>query len=157
MESQAKALIIARQIRVIGLQHEKDRTSLKDSELEFLKSQDVARLATADRQGAPQVTPVVFAMDGNNFVIATDYKTKKLKNLRQNPKASLVVDTYNPNRGVVVEGECEISERGEEYRRLLQVLFNRFDFYRNNPWGEGESPILKIVPNKVASWGLKQP
>jgi nitroimidazol reductase NimA-like FMN-containing flavoprotein (pyridoxamine 5'-phosphate oxidase superfamily) len=131
------------------------RKTFKNSELKFLKSQDVARLATATKQGVPQVTPVVYAMDGGNFIIATDYKTQKLKNLTQNPKASLVVDVYNPNKGIFVLGDCEILERGPEYLRLLKVLFKRFDFYRKNPWGEGESPILKVVPSKVASWGFK--
>jgi len=26
--------------------------------------------------------------------------------------------------------------------RLLQILFDRFVFYRRNPWGESGSPIL---------------
>jgi uncharacterized protein len=114
----------------------------------------VARLATVSKQGVPQVTPVVYALDGENILIATDYGTKKLQNLRHNPKTSLVVDTYRPNRGVVIFGDCEIVERGSDYLKLLRVLFKRFAFYRNNPWGEGESPILKIVPNKRVAWGV---
>jgi nitroimidazol reductase NimA-like FMN-containing flavoprotein (pyridoxamine 5'-phosphate oxidase superfamily) len=126
----------------------------KDSELSFLKSHEVARLATATKDAVPQVTPIVYAMDGENMIIATDYGTRKLKNLKENPKASAVIDTYDPNKGIVIQGECEIFERGEEYLRLLKVLFDRFDFYRNHPWGEGESPILKIVPSKSSSWGV---
>ncbi len=45
-------------------------------------------------------------------------------------------------------------ERGVEYVRLLKILFDRFEFYRKNPWGEGESPILKVIPSKIANWGL---
>jgi uncharacterized protein len=123
-------------------------------ELRFLKSQGYARLATASGKGVPQVTPVVYAMDKENFVIATDYGTKKLKNLKENPYASLVVDLIDPNRGVMVVGRVEIYERGKEYLRLLSILFKRFDFYRNNPWGEGESPIITIKANKVVSWGV---
>jgi hypothetical protein len=30
----------------------------------------------------------------------------------------------------------------------------RFEFYRKNPWGEGESPIFRVIPEKAVSWGL---
>jgi nitroimidazol reductase NimA-like FMN-containing flavoprotein (pyridoxamine 5'-phosphate oxidase superfamily) len=101
----------------------------------------------------PHVTPVIYAMDGEDMIIAVDYGTKKLANIRENPRAAMSVDSYRPVRGVMVQGRCLILERGPEYLRLLKMLFDRFDFYRKNPWGEGESPILKITPSKVASWG----
>ncbi len=103
----------------------------------------------------PHVTPVVYAMDGGNVIVAIDYKTKKLGNLRVNPQAAIVIDSYRPNGGVMIQGKCLILERGPEYLRLLKILFDRFEFYRKNPWGEGESPILKLVPKRVVTWGLK--
>jgi PPOX class probable F420-dependent enzyme len=126
--------------------------ALKTREVKFLQSHELCRLATASKGGRPHVVPVIYALDGENIIIAVDYKTKKLKNLRENPKVALVVDEYHPNRGLMVEGDCEILERGKEYLRLLQILFNRFVFYRRNPWGEGESPILRIRPTKVVMW-----
>jgi nitroimidazol reductase NimA-like FMN-containing flavoprotein (pyridoxamine 5'-phosphate oxidase superfamily) len=78
------------------------------------------------------VVPVICALDEEDIIIAVDYKTKKLKNLRENPKVALVVDEYRPNRGLVVEGDCEIFKCGKEYMRLLQILFDRFVFYRRN-------------------------
>ena len=126
--------------------------TLKPRELSFLRAHELCRLATASLDARPHVVPVVYALDGEDIVVAVDYGTKKLKNLRENPKVALVVDEYRPNRGLMVEGECEIFERGMEYLRLLQMLFDRFVFYRRDPWGEGESPILKIRPTKVVMW-----
>lgn len=128
---------------------------LSKKEVRFLGSHELCRFATVSKDGMPQVTPVIYALDGENIVIATDYGTKKLANLRENPNVSLVVDEFRPNKAVMIQGKCEILERGPEYLRLLKILFNKFAFYRNNPWGEGESPILKIVPQKSFSWGLK--
>ena len=91
-------------------------------------------------------------MDVESIIIAVDYGTRKLKNLRENPRVAMVVDEYKPNRGLMIEGDCEILERGKEYLRLLQILFGKFTFYRNHPWGEGESPILKIRPTKAVLW-----
>ena len=125
---------------------------LTAKQLEFLKAHEVCRLATASNDAKPHVVPVIYALDGENVVVAIDYQTKKLKNLRVNKMVALVVDDYRPNHAVKVEGECEILERGKEYHRLLQVLLDRFETYRKNPWKEGESPILKIKPAKAVSW-----
>jgi uncharacterized protein len=126
--------------------------TLSDKELKFLKSHELCRLATASKDAKPHVVPVIYALDGENVVVAVDYGTKKLSNLRENNKVALVVDDYRPNRAIMVEGESEILERGKEYLRLLQILFDKFEFYRKHPWGEGESPILKIKPTKAVMW-----
>ena len=125
---------------------------LTSKELDFLKRHEVCRLATASKDARPHVVPVIYALDGENVVIAIDYGTKKLGNLKQNNRVALVVDDYHPNHAVMVEGECEILERGKEYLRMLQILFDRFETYRKHPWGEGESPILKVRPTKAVMW-----
>lgn len=126
--------------------------ALTPQQLSFLKSHDLCRLASASKDARPHVVPVIYAMDGDDVIVAVDYGTKKLANLRENPRVALVVDEFRPNRGLLLEGDCEIIERGKEYLRLLQVLFDRFESYRKNPWGEGESPILRITAAKVVSW-----
>lgn len=102
----------------------------------FLKSNELCRLATASKEGRPQVTPVMYALDGVGFVIAVDYGTKKLKNVKENPSVALVVDRVRPTRAVTVEGTCKVHERGAEYLRLLELLMAKFEFYRKNPWGK---------------------
>jgi PPOX class probable F420-dependent enzyme len=127
-----------------------------DVQTDFLKSHDVCRLATVSSEGMPQVTPVIYALDGENFIVAVDYGTKKLANLRENPKTSLVVDEYGKkNRAVMIQGNCTIFEKGQEYLRLLKILFKRYEVYRLNPWNEGESPILSITPENIVAWGVE--
>jgi nitroimidazol reductase NimA-like FMN-containing flavoprotein (pyridoxamine 5'-phosphate oxidase superfamily) len=124
------------------------------NQLKFLNARELGRLAVADKDGMPHVTPIIYAMDGVCPVIATDYGTKKLKILLQNNKAGLVVDDVNPNKGVMIQGTVEIFERGKEYLKLLKVLFDRLEYYRENPWKEGESPLLRITPEHITSWGV---
>lgn len=54
-------------------------------------------MTTASKDAQPHVVPIIYAMDGQDIIIAVDYGTKKLKNLRENPEAALVVDEYGPN------------------------------------------------------------
>jgi PPOX class probable F420-dependent enzyme len=126
--------------------------TLKKGELKFLASHELCRLATSSKDGRPHVVPVIYAMDGEDIIVAIDYGTRKLRNLRENARVALVVDDYPPNRGLMVEGSCEVLERGKEYLRLLDTLYRRFEYYRKNPWKEGESPILKIHPQKATQW-----
>ena len=127
---------------------------LKKAEVEFARAHEVCRLATASRKGWPQVTPVIYAVDGENFAVAVDYGERKLKNLRENDRVSLVIDEYHPNKALMIQGRCEIFERGPEYLRLQKLLYEKFETYRRHPWKEGESPILSIAPVRSASWGL---
>lgn len=127
-------------------------TIFKKRELDFLASHELARLATASKTGFPHVVPVIYAMDGQDIIIAIDYGTKKLKNLRENKHVALVVDESDSHRGLMVEADSEILERGKEYLRLLDILYDTFEYYRNNPWNEGESPILKLHPTRAVYW-----
>lgn len=125
---------------------------LSPRQLSFLKAHELCRFATASKDGQPHVVPVIYAVDGENVVVATDYGTKKLKNLGENGKAALIVDEYHPNRGLMIEGTCDVFERGKEYLRLLRILFDRFESYRRNPWKEGECPIVSVRPTKAVLW-----
>jgi len=129
---------------------------LSDREARYLKSNTLCRLATASRDGVPHVTPVLYVFDGSHFYIALDYGEKKLKNLKENGRVAFVVDDFykRRSRGIMIQGEAEVLERGELYRYALKLLFERFEIYRRNPWGEGESPIIKIKPTSKASWGV---
>jgi len=127
---------------------------MKKAQLGFLKAHELCRLATASKAAIPQVTPVIYAVDDEDVIIAVDYGEKKLQNLRENQNVALVVDEFHPNKAVAIQGKCEILESGEEYLRLQKLLYQKFELYRRNPWKEGESPILKIRAKKCASWGI---
>jgi len=127
---------------------------MNDAQLRFLKKHELCRLATASKGAVPQVTPVIYAVDGEDVIVAVDYGEKKLENLRENPRVALVVDEFHPNRAVAIQGSCEILERGQEYLRLQRLLYEKFETYRRNPWKEGESPILRIRAKRSSSWGI---
>ncbi len=123
-------------------------------ETAFLKRNEVCRLATVSHDTSPHVTPVCYLFHKGHFYITTDYETKKYKNVLENPKVALVVDVYKPHKAVAVEGEAEVLERGEEFRRVSGLFYKKFEWARKDPWEEGESPILKVKPVKKSTWGL---
>ena len=51
-------------------------------------------LTTSSKKGTPQSSLVVYASDGNQIIILTGKKTKKVKNLVRNPVASITIPFY---------------------------------------------------------------
>jgi pyridoxamine 5'-phosphate oxidase family protein len=87
-------------------------------ELEFLRSQRIARLATVGPSGWPHVVPVMYSIDEEG-AFEFDVDGVKLRNLSNEPRAALVVDAMGPKRGVAIQGKGELI--GPERARLTPV------------------------------------
>ena len=131
------------------------KIKLDSNEVDFLKAHEMCRFATASRKGEPHVVPVSYVWEDEHAYIVTDYKTRKLKNLRENPQAALLVDAGGTSKLLLISGPVEIIERGEEYKRLYKLFSSKLDWVKRDPWKEGEAPFIKIKPAFKTGWGLK--
>lgn len=86
------------------------------SELELLRSQRIARLATVGPSGWPHVVPVMHSVNDDG-ALEFDVDGVKLRNLKADPRAALVVDAMGPKRGVSMQGRVKLI--GPERARLL--------------------------------------
>ena len=82
--------------------------------LEFLTRKKYAVLATTRTDGRPQAAPVGYALVGTKFVMASLPDAQRVRNLRNEPHASLVITEDEGDRHgvVIVDGTT----------RLLQPL-----------------------------------
>jgi pyridoxamine 5'-phosphate oxidase family protein len=81
--------------------------TLGPSELEFLGSQRIGRLATVSPAGWPQVVPVMYELTDDG-ALDFDVDGAKLRNLAADPRAAMVVDAMGPKRGVSLQGRCTL-------------------------------------------------
>ncbi len=115
-----------------------------EKELAYLRSQRLARLATADLHGAPHVVPLGFRVSEDGTAVEVGGRsfgsTKKYRDMRANPKVAIVIDDlasvspWKP-RGIEVRGTAEIRE------------------------GAGgpvpaEQHWARITPKRIVSWGI---
>ena len=131
------------------------------AQLQFIDSQRVAHLATADAAGRPHVVPVCFAHLQGRFYIAIDEKPKRsprlkrLRNIEENPHAALVFDRYDDDWSrlgwVLVRGTANVLIEGPEYDRALTTLRERYEQYRSMAL-EGR-PMIALMVEGVSSWG----
>jgi len=85
------------------------------SELEFLRSQRIARVATVGPTGWPHVVPVMYSLTDDG-ALEFDVDGIKLRNVQADPRAAMVVDAMGPKRGVSMQGRVELI--GPERARL---------------------------------------
>ena len=125
------------------------------NEIDFLNSLEEARIATSHND-IPHVKPVSFVKINNNIVIATDYDTRTYANIKLNHNVGIVIDIYKSgnHKAICIQGKAEIIENGEEFQKIYEIFFKKFQWVRDDPWNENEAPFLKIIPTTKISWGL---
>jgi pyridoxamine 5'-phosphate oxidase family protein len=124
-------------------------TAFTETELVYLRSQRLARLATADASGAPHVVPIGFRVSDDGAAIEVGGwgfgTSKKYRDAQSNPRVAIVIDDLDPvtgggPRGLEVRGRAELHETGGE----------RF--------GRGGDPQwMRIVPERISTWGIEAP
>lgn len=140
---------------------------LSPQEETFIRSHRVARLATTDARGQPYVVPICYAYDGRAFYTPIDEKPKRaaprrlrrLVNIEANPQVALVIDDYREDwrrlAYVLVLGKAEVLAGGEEHRRALILLREKYHQYRR--MALEERPLIKVTPAHIVSWGRLEP
>src|SRR4029079_6476327 len=128
-----------------------------DKEIQFLRNNEICRVATVSPGNMPQVVPFSYIFMDNLLFFATDYNTRKYKNLKENKNVAIVIDIYDSthNRAVAIQGTGEFIERGEDFKKMYDIFNQKFEWVRQEPWNEGEAPFVAVKPFRKISWGLE--
>jgi uncharacterized protein len=132
------------------------RAKFNKKEEKFLLENEVCRVSTSHND-IPHVTPVAYIYEKNFLYFATDYETRKYKNIRVNNSIAATVDIYNSsieNKAVIIQGSADIVEKGAVFRSLYRKFYKKFEWVRKDPWREGQAPFIKIKAFTKVSWGL---
>ena len=134
-------------------------TSIPDSARTVLESSALAHLVTLNPDGSPQVTVVWVGLDGDEIVAAHLPEHRKVRNIRNDSRVALSIETDTRNalgltEYLVVYGTARITEGGAA--ALLQDLAHtylgpdvRFPPVDNPPPGY----ITHIAVDRIAGVG----
>ena len=133
--------------------------SLPDSARAVLQSPALAHLVTLNPDGSPQVTVVWVGLDGDEIVAAHLPEHRKVRNIRNDGRVALSVETQSRNamgltEYLVVYGTARITEGGaaELLQKLAYTYLGpgvRFPPMENPPPGY----ITHITVDRVAGVG----
>ena len=112
-------------------------------EIAYLNSQQLARIATVDQEGQPDVAPVGFEFDGTHFYVGgiDPARTRKYRNVQAgNPKVALVID--------------DLVSTDPWVPRFLRVYGTAELVEREGQFGAEPAKYLRITPEVSWSWNL---
>jgi PPOX class probable F420-dependent enzyme len=117
----------------------------------------VARFATA----VPRIVPVTFAVVDKTVVHAVDHKPKathalaRLADLRDDPRASLLVDHYDDDWSVLwwvrADGVARVVEAAEALAEIEALVTKYPQYAERRPDG----PVVVLDVEQLASWSAK--
>ncbi len=132
-------------------------TIFSQKEVEYLKSQRIARIATASASSKgkengsmqPDVVPVGFDFDGEYLYVGgmNILKSTKYKNVLKNNKVAIVIDDlksidpWDP-RGIKIYGTADVVTRQGGYMEGT---------------GHANPSYIRISTKKKWSWGIDEP
>jgi PPOX class probable F420-dependent enzyme len=122
---------------------------------DILNKKSFVHLATAMKDGAPQVSPVWVEPEGNLIVVNSAKGRLKDRNIRRDARVALsVTDPDNPYRALMVRGRVvKITEEGaDEHIDKLAKKYLDVDEYPNRTAEEVRVKYY-IEPVKVATMG----
>ncbi|MFD7611792.1 PPOX class F420-dependent oxidoreductase [Streptomyces sp. NPDC059828] len=127
--------------------------SLSDKLKELLDSPQFVNIATIQPDGSPQVSPVWVKRDGDDILISTTVGRRKEKNLRRDPRATVVVQPFDaPYTYAEIRGTATLTtEGGQELIDELSLKYTGKPYAEFNPASGQDAPrvVVRITPRKV--------
>ena len=123
----------------------------------------IANLATLGEDYMIHIVPMWFIRIGDDICIPTSHHTRKYKNLRASPFASVMIDISHAGldlKGVMIKGPVELVE-GEEARKINHQIHLKYvtEEGLNDPsvasyLSKGDNITVKIHMDQLVNWNL---
>ncbi len=131
---------------------------LAQDELEsFLRQPLVARLGTVNEDGSIHLAPLYFKYDQGEFILGTQEVSRKVKNIKRNPRVTLLIDDIRPPfKAVLLYGTAVLEYDGVVEKRT--AIFMKYAPPDQAPKvAEGlcrkwKSVIIRVKPDSIVSF-----
>jgi len=131
---------------------------LTDDELRmFLQEAPIARLGTANPDGTIHLSALWFAYQDGDIVFGTQDITNKVRNIRQNPNVTVLIDVVGPPlQGVLIHGRAEL-----DYEDVIEKRIAIFEKYMPSEDAQGLAAMLadtwapvviRVKPERMTSY-----
>jgi len=125
------------------------KVSFSGRERNLVLSKDIGRLSTISANRWPHTVPVSYLYLRGRFYVPTAQNSKKVKNLKKNKRATLVIDDELTEHGLMVECNAKIldSARAEPFKKYMREV---------KRWKNDQTTIvIELEPRRKASWFSK--
>ena len=123
----------------------------------FLNEAPIARLSSMNANGTIHIAPVYFKYDYGDIIMGTQDGTHKVRNIKRNPKVTLLIDNQTPPwKGVLIYGETVLDYADVIAKRVM--IFERYVPAENarkfaEDLGSTFVPvIIRVKPTHIVSY-----
>ncbi|HXG22631.1 MAG TPA: TIGR03618 family F420-dependent PPOX class oxidoreductase [Methylomirabilota bacterium] len=124
----------------------------------FLAERRNAAIATLNTKGDPQLTPVIFYWDGSAFYFTVTKETIKYRNIKRDPRISVIVDDVLDHHCVLASGKAEIRENNI-WEMTSKIVYKYYGKEEGDPYLEQlkkqNRVLIVLKPKKMQAWGPK--
>ncbi|HEY8173052.1 MAG TPA: PPOX class F420-dependent oxidoreductase [Dehalococcoidia bacterium] len=117
----------------------------------FLTAQSFGHIATLNKDGSPQVSPVWVDVDGDTVIVNSEEKRLKIQNVKRDPRVSLSIqDPANPYRYLEIRGKVtDIRKEGafEHIDKMAKKYMGQDKYPYNQP--DDVRVLLTIEPKRI--------
>lgn len=111
---------------------------------EAMEKQKIFPLATASKDGVPNVVPIGLIFEGKdgNIWVVDNYMDKTLSNVRENPKASFYIWEQGFKQSYQVKCSVIVEDTGDDYRSAVDFAHKKKETFP-------AKTLLKLVVEDV--------
>ncbi len=143
------------------------RFALDSEQARFVRGARVARMATSSADGKPHVVPVCFELVRGRVCVGLDAKPKsvgalglrRVKNILENPRASLVVDRYDEDWSrlgyVLIDADATLDMPETERAEAIRALRRKYPQYAELL--PDDALVIRLTPLRAVGWGDLSP
>lgn len=129
---------------------------------DFLAESRTVIISSIGKDGVPHPIPMWYGIEDDGAIVMTTYtKSQKIKNLKRDPRVSLLAEAgtdYSELRGVVIYGAAELVHSVEDVTDILVVVSLRqgsavTDDIRDQMRRTADKRTgIRVRPEKLVSW-----
>lgn len=138
----------------------KTQPGFKPELLEVLERRTNAILATENRNGSTQMAPVAFAFDQGRFLFESSATTLKVRNLKERPRARVLVEAPGGTGWVAAVGSTEIVEGVDAQELNTRVIGRYLTEEGKAVWADTVAPLddvtIVLTPERWSSWDASE-
>jgi PPOX class probable F420-dependent enzyme len=130
---------------------------------ELLNGRHIASIATENPDSSIHMVAVWYWFDGKYVYVATSSRSRKARNLRFNPKVSLMIDSRDPaaSYGITVTGTAQIlssemskNSNAQVHRKYLSEAALA-DTRVGPVFAAWDDASIQISPTSVIAWDMR--
>jgi len=124
----------------------------------------IASFATHNPDGSLHIVAVWFWFDGTDIYVATSSRSRKARNLQQNPSLSLMIDSRDPaaSYGVTVTGTAQMLT-GDSSRKYNAEIHRKYlseaaiqDPKVGPVFAAWDDVTVRLAPASVITWDMRE-